>query len=272
MNKPVAILGSGPAGLLAAHAVALAGQPIVIVSLPTKSRIGGAQFLHEAIPELTSPDPDAVITYRVRGDAATYERKVYGDNKPGFVSINNVYDGQEQPAWNLVGIYDTLWDAFGGSLTVQEVSPEWLDKAQDDFSLIVSSVPLPALCRSHAGLTTDVTHRFDSVNVTLLDKCVEHVPDGVVLYEGTQDRSWYRSANLFGAPSTEWGEGVKNLPFPGTFPATKPLRTTCNCYPDIVRVGRYGTWTKGQLVNDAFKQTVVALHERGLLTLPPRSA
>jgi len=260
MNKPVAILGCGPAGLLAAHAVALAGQPIVIVSVPQKSRIGGAQFLHESIPELTPSRPDAVITYRVRGDAATYERKVYGPNRPGFVSFSNVYDGKVQEAWNLVGIYDRLWDAFGESITPQEVSPDWLDQTQGDFSLVVSTVPLPSICRSN--------HRFDSVEVTLLDQCIEAVPDGTVLYDGTDDRSWYRSANLFGAKSTEWGEGVGSIPFPGAFRATKPLRTTCDCHPDVVRVGRYGTWTKGQLVNDAFKQTVLALHSRGLL--PPR--
>jgi hypothetical protein len=265
MNKPVCILGSGPAGLLAAHAVALAGQPIVIASLPHKSRIGGAQFLHEGIPELTSPHPDTVITYDVRGTAETYEKKVYGDNRPAFVSFSNVFDGHKQAAWNLPDIYDKLWDAFGNSLTHVEVTPEWLDKTQGDFSMVVSSVPAPALCRSHAGLIPE-QHTFDSIDVTLFDECLEPVPEGHILYEGSPDRSWYRSANLFGVESTEWG-GKPNLPFPGTFTVTKPLRTTCNCYPDIIRVGRYGTWTKGVLVNDAFRKTIIALHSAGLLTL-----
>lgn len=267
--KPVAILGSGPAGLLAAHAVGLCGHPIAIISKPVKSRIGGAQFLHEPIPELTSPEPDAVITYRVRGDAETYERKVYGQARPDFVSFSNVQDGMTKPAWNLVGIYDRLWDSLGGSLTEMDITEEWLQQCAGDFSMIISTIPLPVLCRSEAGVIQE-RHFFHEVTEQIVDRCVEPVPDGVVLYDGTASRSWHRSSNLFGQEGTEWGQSVPmdRLPFPDVQVVRKPLKTTCNCHPDVVRVGRYGSWTKGKLVSDAFKDTVLALNARGML--PPR--
>ncbi len=43
MSKPVLIVGSGPAGLSAAHALASAGQEVVLVE--KENRLGGAPII-----------------------------------------------------------------------------------------------------------------------------------------------------------------------------------------------------------------------------------
>jgi hypothetical protein len=267
VNKPVAILGSGPAALLAAHAVGLVGQPIAMFSLGLPSQISGAQFLHTAIPELTDPEPDFQVTYVVRGDADTYQRKVYGDTKPGFVSFSNVHNGMQQPAWNLAALYDRLWSTWANSMNVVDVDTTWLDETAGDFQFIISTIPAPHLCRHKPSDETDKVHHFTSQSIKVAEECIEPVLRNTVVYDGSTHRSWYRSSNLQDVCGTEWG-GDASPPLPNLRTLTKPLRTTCDCNPDVVRVGRFGTWTKGHLVSDAFIETVKALHARNLL--PPR--
>lgn len=246
--KPIAILGCGPSGLLAAHAVGMySGKPIAIFSkAPTKSRLGGAQFLHSDIPGLTDEDPEATITYRVRGNAETYREKVYGEMHPSFVSFSNLIDGKTQPAWNLIRMYDRLWDSLGGSINDADIDDDWFAKTANDFDGIVSSIPLPALCR------TPEAHRFQSVKTKILGECLEDVPANTIVYDGSPLRSWSRSSNLFGHEGTEWGAHV-TPPFPNLSVASKPVSNRCDCRPDVLKVGRFGTWTKGVLVNDAFQ-------------------
>lgn len=148
----IAVLGCGPAGLMAAYAAAMAGNPVVIFSNPEKSKLGGAQFLHKPIPGINNvEEPDAVITYRLRGDAATYQRKVYGDDSVPFVSFSGLENGQKQDAWNLIETYDKLWAMLGDqSLTPKKITPEFVQQLLDskDFSTVFSTVPLPAICKA----------------------------------------------------------------------------------------------------------------------------
>jgi len=270
--KPVAILGAGPAGLLAAHAVGLAGQPIVVISQPTrdgtsplKSRLGGAQFLHKPIPELTNREPDTTVTYRVFGDEATYRQKVYGGSRVPFTSFESVTDGMTQSAWNLIGVYDALWESFKESITVIKVDPDWLDKNLDRFRLVLSTVPLPLLCRSRAGIVDDV-HAFPVQKVRIHTEALKKsLGDDTIYYDGTRDHAWYRMSRLFGVGGTEWSDQVPKPPVPHLV-AKKPIRTSCTCYEgQVVRLGRHGTWTKGVLTHDAFIGALDALRAAELV-------
>lgn len=270
--KPVAILGLGPAGLMAAHAVALAGKPVALFSKPAdeggsirRSKLGGAQFLHDPMPLINDDDPDTVITYRVVGNTDVYRRKVYGDTAVPFVSMENVHDRQEQPAWNLQATYDKLWDWYGvdrvGNPDV--ITPAWIDNAleQDWFSLILSAMPAPALCRTINDpfhVMNTAPHSFLTQQVTIADEAM--MPhDNTIWYDGTMDHSWYRSSVLFGYGSTEWGGGRRSV-FPNTVDVHKPLRTNCDCFADsVIRLGRFGTWTKGVLTHHAFAAAVKAV-------------
>lgn len=258
--KPVAILGSGPAGLLAAHAVALSGKPLVILSKPEKSKISGAQFLHESIPGLTSETPDAMITYKVEGDEATYRQKIYGHAPVPFTSFSGVHDGMVQPAWSLINIYDQLWEAFGDLITPMALSAEQLESVKGDFDFIVSAVPRPALCMGLAGLMPE-NHGFYSQMIHTVDECKRPgLSDNTILYNGTHDAFWYRTSKLFGHEGTEYPDPAP--PF-ATQSISKPIRCVCTCWPDLVRVGRFGQWRKGVLAHDGFTATLKALQERG---------
>jgi hypothetical protein len=267
--KPVAVLGVGPAGLMAAHAVAMTGRPVALFSQPDangnvkKSVMGGAQFLHEPIPHVNDSDkPDAEITYQVVGDTETYRRKVYGDDAVPFVSMEGLVDGQVQRAWNLRDTYDRMWELLSAErANVATITATWIDQhlEQDTFDWIISSIPAPAICRAHAGLI-DAQHAFVSQTVVIWPECILGVPDNTVVYDGTVDRSWYRCSSLWGIGGTEWSDTVKNPPVGSPLiRVKKPLHTNCRCFEDlVVRVGRYGEWKKGVLTHHAFTKTLAA--------------
>lgn len=253
--KPIAILGSGPAGLLAAHALGLVGYPMAIFSKPEKSVLGGAQFLHIAIPELTSTDPVAMIDIDATGDAATYRQKVYGDDPTvPFVSFPEEPHSQ-QPAWNLQTAYDQLWDIFGDSVTPADINPDWFDRNAQQFDLIISTIPLAHICRARAGLINEV-HHFNAQKVWVATEAIRDINDNTMVYDGTAERSWYRMSRIFGAGSTEWSDLGPLPPYGDKRMLLKPIHTTCTCYPDVVKVGRHGSWKKGVLTHHAFVETL----------------
>lgn len=269
--RPVAVLGVGPAGLMAAHACALMGKPVALFSRgaqdtgPIKSKLGGAQFLHYPIPGINDIDePDAEVRYILCGDSETYRRKVYGDdpNIP-FVSMDSVKHDSTQRAWNLQHTYDVLWDTLvnGTTVNLEHIGAQWVDTALEKewFDGIFSTVPAPSLCRSAAGLNGQ-PHMFKVQGVNIATECIlDNLPDNHVVYDGTPDRSWYRCSRLFGQGGTEWRGNVQP-PYGNLIRVSKPLSTTCDCYAGkVIRLGRHGTWTKGVLTHDAFLEAYRAL-------------
>lgn len=265
--KPVAVLGIGPAGLMAAHAVAVSGKPVALFGAPDdngnpkKSKLGGAQFLHAGIPYINSDIPDTHVTFRVVGTQDIYRRKVYGDDgadisKIPFVSFENVYDGMVQPAWNLQRTYDALWDTLSAErANVEHVDVDWVQKMldADEFQAIVSSIPLPSICRSHHGYGNEI-HNFFSQRIWIKDECImEALPDETIMYDGTLEHSWYRCNRMFNFGGTEWSQDRPKPPYKDLVTATKPLWTGCNCWEgSVIRVGRFGEWKKGVLTHDAY--------------------
>jgi hypothetical protein len=278
-KKSVCVLGCGPAGLLAAHAAAITGHPVIIVSVPRKSELGGAQFLHSHIPELTSPIPEAIVNTLAYGDAMTYQRKAYGlGPQPDFVSFSGTWAGRTQQAWSMPGVYDELWDRWGNSITEVRVDHNWVKENIDSFALVVSTIPRDQLCGHREMVDGDPTapHRFTHQTINILpgqcfappDYGHSIVPDMTIVYEGTEQTSWYRSSHLFGHKFTEYG-GQVVTPYPGLRPARKPLASTCDCFNgQVVFAGRWGEWKKGVLIDDAFRTTVRALAARGMIKLP----
>lgn len=249
MKPQVAILGCGPAGMMAAHAVALSGKPFAIFSKPVKSRLGGAQFLHEAIPLLhKSDEPEVEITYRFEGDAQTYQQKVYGVRPVPFVSAEFIKDGDVQPAWNLIKAYEELWKLYSSAINEAVVDSVWLESMRNEFDLIISSIPLQAICSLQAG------HKFLTQTVMIHPTNIMHLPDNTIVYDGTRDRSWYRQSFLFGVGGTEYPNGTRP-PVKPLINAVKPISNTCDCFPDVLKVGRYGRWKKGVLAHDGFFTT-----------------
>lgn len=260
-SSTIAVLGTGPAGLCAAHACALAGYPVALFSATDEpSTIGGAQFLHQPIPMYSDKErPDFHITYMLQGSPDNYMRKVYGPDPigwPQFVSMANVADGQVDPAWDLRSVYERMHSehAMRGAINVVRVDATWLADNLDDFAAVVSTVPAPALC------TRPQEHHFGATTV-YVNKDDEHWQNAVrtentIIYNGQPSPSWYRASRIRGVVSIEWGNLPPALPLDDVRVITKPTHTNCNCWEGkVIRVGRYGRWEKEGLVHHAFYDT-----------------
>jgi hypothetical protein len=261
----VAVLGCGPAGLMAAHAARLHGCQFNIYSRKNKSQLGGAQFLHKKIPGLTGLLPESTIRYVVYGDANTYRQKVYRDNEfVEFVSFEHVKDRMEVTAWNLRMAYDILWDRYEEKIEPANITPKWIMEMllSDTYDLVVSTIPARFICMSHAGLIRDI-HHFSSQTIKIFPEAITEVGENTIYYDGTKDHSWYRCSNLWGIGQTEFPSHVAPLVSP-LIEVSKPVWTDCDCFladSSFYKMGRYGSWKKGALTHDAYYGVVDALHE-----------
>lgn len=263
MTKPIAVLGSGPAGLMAAWACVLAERPFVIFSEGKKSRLGGAQYLHEPIIGLNDPkEPKAILEYKLRGDVETYQRKAYGDQMLPYPSWG--IDSPIQPAWPLIDTYEELWHHFGENVetNVARIDPFWVRGAIEsgDFSMIFSTIPLPSICLAVHGMIGEF-HRFHHQTIHIYPECLEEVEDNTIIYEGTKERSWYRTSRIFGVGGTEWGDQARRPPgYKPMYKDDKPISTTCDCWAgEVYRMGRKGTWDKAAHVHHSFLAALEAL-------------
>lgn len=241
----VAILGCGPAGLLAVHGALQMGHEPFCYSIKQKSVIPGAVYLHEEIPGMTPEEPDGVVTFHREGTRDGYALKVYG-NVQAPVSWDTFPTG-EYEAWSMHDLYDRLWTEYGSSVIDQRLDDDLLDGVAESFPLTISSIPARALCKNHY-------HAFNGANVWISDEAWRDCPDNGIVYNGEQSIPWYRTSRIFGYGATEY-----TVPVNGAYQGTKPTHTNCDCRPDIKRVGRFGRWEKGVLVHHAFRQSMEVL-------------
>lgn len=247
--KKVAILGCGPAGLLAAHAVERAGHEPVIISKPAKSEMPGAQYVHEAIPGITDDLPDGAVTFNKRGTKQGYAAKVYGH--PGATCSWDQFPEGERPAWNMQKLYDKLWEKYHSSIEPYTLTRDYMEVIPDSFPLVISSIPLKPMC-----LFPDV-HVFGERQVYIRTTSTwnpEIQPSNLIIYNGDPSIAWYRCSLLWGHISYEFGHEVGHARI-----GVKPLFTSCTCHRRIIRIGRFGQWKKGVLITDAFKEAQRAL-------------
>jgi hypothetical protein len=247
----VAVLGCGPAGLVAAHAAKISGAEVTIYSNPRKSLLFGAQYLHAPIPEIECGEP-VKVDYMIQGSMDGYREKVYGTEYTGSVSPED-YEGKHY-AWDIRRAYDELWELYGGDIFgVEIINPSWVVGSLDTQNdLVLSSIPLPALCmKGHSFNGQDVWALGDAPE---LGQSVDiELADNTVVCNGDAEPSWYRVSNIFGYKTMEWRERPFNQPRNlRAQKVRKPIDNDCDCWPNMIRIGRFGTWTKGQLVHHAF--------------------
>lgn len=259
-KETVAVLGCGPAGLLAAHALSMSEQPFLIISRKEKSPIGGAQFLHAPIIGITDNDPDAEVQMLIEGTADGYREKVYGKNpaaQPSFVSFP--VEDRIIPAWNMQAAYDKLWETYGFSVNDEQVTPQRVDELLERFKFVVCTIPLHRICYTAQGARPGQC-RFTHVTIRITQGTQDHLPDDTILYNGTDSSSWARASKLFGHSFAEYGAESPIPPGYSAVEVAKPMANTCNCWDqrNLLRAGRMGEWKKGVLVHHAFNDTVMA--------------
>jgi hypothetical protein len=254
-NNKVAVLGCGPAGLFAVHALLRRGYDVTVYSKPRQSEMFGAQYLHAPIPQLTpSNEKPLRVHYKLEGDVAGYREKVYG-NIPVKVSPEALT--MEHDAWDIRKAYDRAWYRYGGLVNETIITPEWMRSGElDRFGAVVSSVPLPILCEAK-----DI-HEFHAARIWAMGDAPERgqfapfrPEPGTVICDGTKDRGWYRASNLYDHATVEWPY-AKKPPLPGIAEVVKPIYSTCDCYTRMpwtfLKVGRYGVWSKSVLTHHAY--------------------
>jgi hypothetical protein len=241
----VAVIGCGPAGLLAAHAVALEGHtPVVFSKEAIKSPNARATFLQAPIPDLTSQEPDSTVRIGTIGSAEGYAQKVYGDPSRR-TSWSRYSQERERGAWALAPVYDDLWDLYQGSVREVEVTYGIASAIKEDHRLVINTAPLPSLCEGSCY--------FPRRDIWVLDWVPQMTErrlqgyENFMVYNGHWQYGWSRASRLFGVDATEFPHEV-----PGASKGIKVLPGRCDCHPGIVRTGRWGTWQPGVLVHNAF--------------------
>lgn len=261
-----AILGCGPAGLFAAHALIAKGWQVQIFSKKRRSEMFGAQYLHAPIPGLTDSDPVS-IDYRLTGTIDGYREKVYGPASRATVSLQDLASSHQ--AWDIRQTYYNAWDRYSHLVHDYQVSPQFLGFARDVdhggtflasnfWDYVINTIPLPDLCYQN--------HEFQSTSIWAMGDAPErnlwapyNPPENTVECNGDRWPAWYRASTVFGYSTVEW-PGAYKPPLPGIAEVVKPISNNCNCYTGkkvgfrFLPLGRYGSWKKGVLSHQAYEE------------------
>lgn len=270
----VAVLGCGPAGLLAAHGAVQGGEmvgievEVEILSAKKKSPLYGCQYLHSSIPGLELPFER--VDYKLVGGMDGYRRKVYGESED--IEVSPELLDEAHTAWDIRAAYRQLWRMYEPAVTdffFTRGSFKLLEAQlhRRSTSLILSSLPAPVIC----GQTDEC--KFESQMVWAMGDAPEMgrwaaMPEGMpqrtIVCNGDPAVPWYRASHVFGHGTVEWPENA--TPPRGASRVNKPIQTTCRCNPGVYRVGRYGKWKKGVLSHtayfDAFNAVVAMGHRK----------
>lgn len=255
MANNVTVLGCGPAGLLAAHAATQMGRDVMICSVKKKSVIGGAQYLHRPIPGVTVRSEGVKATFIHHGDRAGYAARVYGD--PQAPTSWEDFNPGEVLVWNMRDAYDRLWARFQSEIVDCPVTAEFLINGllRASQTPVLSTIPAKAICPD----PDNWTWKSQDVWIDYGQGAIPEAGDMEIVYNGaTGMGEWYRASSLFGWSGLEFSQ-----PRPEALHITKPLSTTWPGLTGVYGLGRYGRWTKRQLIHNAYEDTI-KLIEQGL--------
>jgi len=261
----VAILGCGPAGMLAAHAAN--GADVTIYATEAKpSLIYGAQYVHEAIPGLTDEKTWEEVSFAKVGNSGGYANKVYGSyDAPCSWEL---FDGSVR-AYPMLEVYQEAWRRYSPQIKERRIVSSDIAVLCDEYDLVFSSIPADRLCQNGR-------HQFSKTWIWSAQAGYVGVRN-LIVYSGRPGDDWYRASNLFGFPQIEFPGTVvpkkigdqdfiwfENRRVP-VYPGIKPTVTNCDCHlnlPSFERIGRFGRWKKGILVTNAYHDALNAIADR----------
>lgn len=258
-KKNAVVLGCGPAGMFATHALAGLGYAVRILSKPRKSHMYGAQYLHMPIPDLPAVRRD--VRYLLEGTAEGYAQKVYGDGfNPADTSPAQLLSPEPRPVWDIRAAYDAAWETYSCFIEPMTIEPGAGAQATllpliyperaSDCSVVISTIPVRLLCSGG--------HQFRSAKIWAAGDAPDRgiaVPipceNDTVVCNGDKDVGWYRKSRMFDHTTVEW-PAARKPPVNWVAAVEKPIATNCRCLPEVIRVGRYGSWQKGYLAHQAY--------------------
>lgn len=253
----VAVLGCGPAGLLAAHAVRMAGCHPVIIGRKVKSRPGGAQFIDRPVSGLKTPLEKFYVRMMLEGEGDNYTRRLYeGHDIPVRSSWHNYVGKETVEAWGMTELYDQLWDDFSDEIIDLELYFEDLVSIDEEYENVVSTIPRWLL--DPAGKPDPKLFPARKIWIVPDDPIASILSENTVCYNGTPlganpaTSHIYRFSNIRGQRFAESTQPVEN-----GIPIVKPI-AFCgeDVFPQWLKVGRYGAWSKMQLASHAYYHTM----------------
>lgn len=256
MKTSVMVVGTGPAGMLAAYGALLEGCEVTMVAppaAPIRSKIHGAQYIHAQIEGLPDEIQPFNIRYRHFGTEEGYRKKIYGDNVP----VDGTSWGSFKPyeiAWSMGEVYEWLATTMilvdGAAAFVRmEVTEEDLVHFTERYDFVFNTAPLNKICPDGVFLT-------ETVYVTGGNPLA--VPEDEIHYYGDPAIVPYRASNIRGVTSTEFPAGAYEsmgwLLKLQVRPVVKPLSCSNVGMHGVYRLGRYGKWHKGILAHEAYEE------------------
>jgi hypothetical protein len=241
----VIIIGCGPSGLLAAHAVEQSGHPVKILSRKAKSETRGAMYLHKPIPDIETPE--TIVYFDKIGTREGYATKVYG--RPDSPCSWDIFPEGKVPAWNLADVYDRLWERYESRIIHWDVKSDDIEPIQQTCDLVINTAPALSFCtRCHP-------FQWARIWVRKAEMLHAHLPKpNIITYNGDPMTGWYRCSQLFGWINFEYGH-----PVPNAVEGRKPIQNSCNCHPEVLRLGRFGKWEKKVLTHHAYEEALSAV-------------
>lgn len=254
----VAVVGCGPAGLLAALAVREAGHDPYIVSKKVKSRMFGAMFLHRAITGITPQEPEFNVYLNKVGSKEGYARNVYGDPS-AEVSWERLPD--VIPAWDIVKAYDKLWELFEADIRDVTMATSELEALSANFEgRVINTVPRHNFCY------TPQHHYFNFLPINILHGVFpDPIEDSIMYYNGAniiengkEGPDWYRFSVIQHYAAWEYRDvpgwdAIASKDY-SLSQGIKVAGTNCTCWDEILHVGRFGKWQKGVLTHHAYEE------------------
>jgi hypothetical protein len=258
----VAILGCGPAGLIAAYAAEVAGHIPTIYSHKVQSKIFGAQYLHEPIPGLSPDEPELEIQVIKMGSARGYAKNVYNDLKMQ-VSWNKFKEGFT-PGWSLKRVYDQLWARYEDRIHDIIINPSAIKMIVSGYDKTFSTFPARSICSIWQ-------HNFPAAAIWVIHGPVEkdavNREQNIMIYNGVDMNGasgWYRYSCISGYESWEFSSRHTQLQILDDglqiSEGFKPLGTNCDCHPNLIRLGRFGKWDKNVFTHHSYQEVLDALH------------
>ena len=243
----IAVLGCGPAGLIAAHAVESLGHTVHIISNKAKSVIPGSQHLQAVIPGLTPHYPEYTVEFVRLGTAEGYARKVYGD--PTHPCGWEAYRGLH-PSWSVYNAYDILWERYEARVLEADIDKSVIPEIIKEYDRVVTTLPQHSIC-SRIG-----DHWFEGVPYYIkpLEIPIDDHNREVVVWNGLPDDHWYRWSILGERCSIE-----STTPMEGALEGRKAIYNNCDCYPEVLRVGRWAKWRHGVLLHHVYTDVMTKL-------------
>ena len=263
MAEPVLVLGAGPSGMMAAHAVAQQGlTPRIVDRNPDRTRrSSGVYYLHSDCGLALRV---TLLRQRLVGNVGmsvaqltnAYAEKVYGREVESR-SVLEVLGQSEVGVYNASEALEHLWDMYGGLVEVGEIQGlEDARYAAGSGGKVISTIPARVLFPQRVYSSVQANVHVSEAPVA----------DAFVYYNVSPAIPWYRCAAVFGVFTAEYPEAYVSEGRAGEWRRVTKVIGTDRPLPEydwLISTGRYGAWNKGFLTDTVYSHVSEQLKIRG---------